>query len=494
MSTRGTALARELPGRDREPGARVDRGPGSAVVALQRVAGNRALAALLAREKGSEAGGDMWRRAEHTFGTDLSDTDVVTGSQEARALGVRAFTRARSVHFADSAAALEGDEGRRLLGHELAHVVQQRQGRVAGRVRARGVSVDPSVALEAEADRAGTRFAAGERADARLRDPAPSAPGADVVQMNKGWLWALVQRNPWLTTAVSASVAALVVAYAYTHLGDRTEPRWLLNELPESLWWRLYIDKQHQDHRRGARYDTEESKGYEAGMLAAFKQELTGGPKKRLDAEGYRRLHDLVTSSLEDSTQDFRGLSTRDYTVDAAIPSPPTQFGIGGKGTLAADIVNETLLGVPLVLDMNQRDDIRGPDDPPRICDFSGTTLYVCYTARDALRYAQAALTRYYREIGAARRAPNSKDEKLRAIVRAIRALHVIHAFKDANGRLNIYVLLNRFLGEEGFPPVILPHGPDVFGGSYTIDELVTEVKEGMAEFSVLLESSAGGL
>jgi prophage maintenance system killer protein len=61
-----------------------------------------------------------------------------------------------------------------------------------------------------------------------------------------------------------------------------------------------------------------------------------------------------------------------------------------------------------------------------------------------------------------------------------IRALHVTHPFKDANGRLHGQILLNRFLLEQGFDITILPEqGLGVFGGAYSIDELTDMVRRG---------------
>jgi hypothetical protein len=45
-------------------------------------------------------------------------------------LGVRAFTQGSEIHFAPGAYAPHSAAGQTLLGHELSHVVQQRQGRV----------------------------------------------------------------------------------------------------------------------------------------------------------------------------------------------------------------------------------------------------------------------------------------------------------------------------------------------------------------------------
>ena len=109
---------------------------------------------------------------------DFSTIRVHRGD-EAPALGARAFARGDHLYFAPDAYHPGTTAGRRLIGHELAHVVQQR----AGRVRATGggaVRVNTDPALEREADRLGARaaavpsFAAG---GARAAAPARSAAG-----------------------------------------------------------------------------------------------------------------------------------------------------------------------------------------------------------------------------------------------------------------------------------------------------------------------------
>ncbi len=61
---------------------------------------------------------------ETRFGADFSGVQVHVNSNAAMQLGSRSFTQGTDVHFAP------GQE-RHLLGHELSHVVQQAQGRVA---------------------------------------------------------------------------------------------------------------------------------------------------------------------------------------------------------------------------------------------------------------------------------------------------------------------------------------------------------------------------
>jgi hypothetical protein len=65
---------------------------------------------------------------EPRFGYDFSAVRVHTGAraaQSAKAVGAQAYTFGRNIVFGAHAAAPEAPEGRRLLAHELAHVVQQ---------------------------------------------------------------------------------------------------------------------------------------------------------------------------------------------------------------------------------------------------------------------------------------------------------------------------------------------------------------------------------
>jgi Domain of unknown function (DUF4157) len=107
---------------------------------------------------------------ESRFGHDFSGVKVHTGAraaESAHAVGALAYTVGRDVVFGAGQYAPHTGEGRRLLAHELAHVVQQRPGLAAKGELTLGATDDPA---EREADRV---------ADAVLSDrpAAPLAPG-----------------------------------------------------------------------------------------------------------------------------------------------------------------------------------------------------------------------------------------------------------------------------------------------------------------------------
>ncbi len=66
---------------------------------------------------------------EKAFGVDLSNIRVME-SQLPTLNGSETFARGNEIHFAPGRYDPHSNAGRELIGHELTHVVQQRQGRV----------------------------------------------------------------------------------------------------------------------------------------------------------------------------------------------------------------------------------------------------------------------------------------------------------------------------------------------------------------------------
>jgi hypothetical protein len=97
-------------------------------------------------------------KMEHAFRTDFSSVRIHEGP-EPRGLGALAYTQGKDIHFAPGQYDPSSQRGQALLGHELAHVVQQSQGRVRATTQAKGVAINHDAALEKEADELGARAA-----------------------------------------------------------------------------------------------------------------------------------------------------------------------------------------------------------------------------------------------------------------------------------------------------------------------------------------------
>lgn len=174
MATQGRAqLNRQSSERHEPPTSAAPRSPEASgpLAVLQRKAGNRAVQRLLGRSdaaaaakidfNGTGSGRPMpegvRQKMESYFATDFSDVRVHVGEQ-APSIGAAAFAIGSEIHFAPEHYNPETSQGQRILGHELAHVVQQRNGRVQNPFGG-GVAVVEDPGLEAEADRLGARAA-----------------------------------------------------------------------------------------------------------------------------------------------------------------------------------------------------------------------------------------------------------------------------------------------------------------------------------------------
>ena len=108
---------------------------------------------------------------EAHFGTDLGDVRVHTGSEAAKSatiLDALAYTSGRDIYFASGMYAPSSDSGRRLLAHEVAHVVQQSSGKEPSIATksSHGAKIGaPDDPLETEADRGAEEFMTGAQAE-----------------------------------------------------------------------------------------------------------------------------------------------------------------------------------------------------------------------------------------------------------------------------------------------------------------------------------------
>jgi len=89
---------------------------------------------------------------------------------QAAAIGALAFTQGSDIHFAPGQYNPMTPQGQQIIGHELAHVLQQRAGRVRNPFGT-GVAVVQDHALEAEADRMGARAASHQVSQAKSASP-----------------------------------------------------------------------------------------------------------------------------------------------------------------------------------------------------------------------------------------------------------------------------------------------------------------------------------
>ncbi len=154
-------------------------GPASAMPAPAPIGGGRPMPAA------------VQAKMEAQLGADFSAVRIHEGAQ-ATAVGAQAYTQGADIHFAPGAYQPESTRGQELLGHELTHVVQQSQGKVAATTDVAGVAVNDDPSLERAADEAGAKAARGEAASATAAPVVASASAGPVQRkgVQDGDIWA----------------------------------------------------------------------------------------------------------------------------------------------------------------------------------------------------------------------------------------------------------------------------------------------------------------
>ncbi|WP_158104813.1 hypothetical protein, partial [Streptomyces milbemycinicus] len=258
--------------------------------------------------------------------------------------------------------------------------------------------------------------------------------------------------------------------------------------LPRDSWWRLFIDPNvHAEAFRatpedvGGHLDTRTYPGYRLGMTEAYQQVLdvggTGRDWSRIDADAYEELHNIATRHLK--TGEGQNVATT-WSGHEGGRMKTTMRGTGAD-RVAADIKDDLLLGRRLLFSLNE------PREPGMAKPWvvfhhaqRGGQVSIDYAPGEARQVVQAALDRYYGEVAVA----VTPDEKLRAVARVTRALQILQPFTDANSRVNVHLLMQKFLLEQGFRPAVLMDSRSLFLGGFTVDEIVASLKEGMARFA----------
>ena len=100
---------------------------------------------------------EVQMKMESAFGESFANVNIHKNSPQAKDLNALAFTQGNDVHFAPGQFNPNSQRGQELIGHEFAHVKQQREGRVKPTVQTKGVSINNDEHLEREADEMGKK-------------------------------------------------------------------------------------------------------------------------------------------------------------------------------------------------------------------------------------------------------------------------------------------------------------------------------------------------
>jgi hypothetical protein len=106
---------------------------------------------------------NLKERMEDSYGQDFSNVQIYTHSHQAKNLNAKAFTKGNEVHFSPGEYRPDEKGGQQLIGHEFAHVVQQREKNIPATQNYFGQNVNTDSNLEKEADQKGNKAVEGKQ-------------------------------------------------------------------------------------------------------------------------------------------------------------------------------------------------------------------------------------------------------------------------------------------------------------------------------------------
>lgn len=138
------------------------------------------------KNSGEKLPDTLQAKMETSFDSNFSNVKINTNSSEASSMGAKAFAQGNEISFSPGAYQPETQEGQKLIGHELTHVVQQRNTNIPATTQFSGLNINQDESLEREADQKGTLAAQGRKTGMSSSNQSTIQPVAQGFGFNNG--------------------------------------------------------------------------------------------------------------------------------------------------------------------------------------------------------------------------------------------------------------------------------------------------------------------
>lgn len=247
-----------------------------------------------------------------------------------------------------------------------------------------------------------------------------------------------------------------------------------LRSLGKDNYWRILIDGNAQSANDKHLY--KESSGFMASMMKSLDM-IVGRIDRPLSTDFVKDLHkaatDLVTKQtnvdfLSQEILQVTGLKTNRNKW--GVTKQFTKDGMNELEALRDDL--DVQAGGTYFSEADTK--YEGITDTVQWHAGQTTDPNLSATVKTLMDYT---IAKAYTDITAA---GDDNDAKIEAIIDCCRRLGMIHPFEDANGRLIMFLVLNKLLLENGMRPTILPDQNFMVGKSR--DELLAMIKRGQQQ------------
>jgi hypothetical protein len=260
----------------------------------------------------------------------------------------------------------------------------------------------------------------------------------------------------------------------------------ILGDQASGLWWRLYIDPKDWDdaekfaaaHKKnpGLLYDSQKSKGWYDAMNHVYATRLDGSLNNILGDHSQAFTWDIYLEIWQASTKNVKGSKFADRVNN----NPSVQFP--GSVTLAHDTLSEKIhhdnnSSNPLVKVLGNKPDPNAGQE--------GYALRIginyMYFMGEGGAFLKQGIESVFKMFATDMANAKLRKDQLKAIARAVRNLHIMHAFSDGCGRVNVQTILPAMLLKYGFGlPFGGEHGQTIqrtaqymmFNGGFSLDDM----------------------
>jgi len=248
-----------------------------------------------------------------------------------------------------------------------------------------------------------------------------------------------------------------------------------LQRLPKEQYWKTMIDGSVHDKNNKHFYDR--SKGFMGSMMRGL-DKIVSEPGKPLSKEFVKELHQCATEHVtsEENVPDGFPMQQHNFQ-ETGLKRTPNSWGVckdfSEQGMKELQAIRKELDDL-IPGGFYSEDNMRFDNNPDRVVQWKAGKSVGEALQKDVDKLMDHVIKKGETEI---RNAKGDKDKVIGAIVDTCRGLGVIHPFKDANGRLMMFMVLNKMLMDNGMSPTILQNQGHMVGKSR--DELVAIIKAG---------------
>ncbi|MEL6603011.1 MAG: hypothetical protein AAFP20_07275 [Cyanobacteria bacterium J06614_10] len=252
-----------------------------------------------------------------------------------------------------------------------------------------------------------------------------------------------------------------------------------LADFGKGNYWKILIDG--KVHAQGDKHFYDRSKGFMGSMMKGLRR-IVNNIDTPLTTDFIKALHRDATELVTTETNIFPGIPIQlNNLQETGLKQSQNAWGVtkdySEAGMQELEALRNELDELVQPGGYFGEDNFRFQREPERTVQWSAGKSSGPNLQETVTGLMDHVIAKAYREIELA---DNDQDRVIGAIVDCCRGLGIIHPFKDANGRLMMFMVLNKMLMEQGLPPTILQDQGLMVGKSKA--ELVDLIKAGQRQ------------